>query len=111
MDITPSGKVVFCDVLGIEVADVVRDGLRGAWEKLQSHQLNKLIMKIPAECNACPFKSECMGGCYSRAYWYWNKLPAPDPLCPLVRAGVRQVQRGTSGGLKRSKDTGGPAGI
>ncbi len=89
MDITPDGKAVFCDVLGLEVADVVRDGLYMAWKRLQSHRLNKLIMGIPPECKTCSSKNECMGGCYSRVYWYWKRLPAPDPLCPLVRADLK----------------------
>jgi len=89
MDITPSGKVVFCDVLGVVVADVLRDGLRGAWEKLQKHPLNKLVNQIPGECRSCPVAVSCRGGCYARAHYYWGRLPSPDPLC--LRVHIRNL--------------------
>ncbi|KSW12097.1 hypothetical protein CF15_04825 [Pyrodictium occultum] len=61
MDITPSGKVVLCDVLGVVVADAAKEGLRRAWEKLQSHPLNKLTHSVPRECRGCPLAPAAAG--------------------------------------------------
>jgi radical SAM protein with 4Fe4S-binding SPASM domain len=84
MDITPSGKVVLCDVLYKVVADVTRDGVSGAWEKLRQHPLYKTIFETPSECRSCGYAAACRGGCYARAFYAFKRLPAPDPLCPLI---------------------------
>jgi len=94
IDITPSGKVVFCDVLGVVVADVKRDGLRGAWEKLQKHPLNRLINTTPRQCMGCPAAASCRGACYARAQLYWGQLPSPDPLCPVAGPRAPGVETG-----------------
>lgn len=83
MDISPGGKVLICDVMDVEVADV-REGIDIAWKKLQDHPLMEKIRELPEECRGCPISSSCLGGCYARAYNYWRKLPSPDPLCPRI---------------------------
>jgi len=82
MDISPSGKVLLCDVMGIEVADLLRDGVLGSWRKLLEHPLYQELRKPPRECT-CPFSRRCLGGCYARAYNKFGRLPSPDPLCPI----------------------------
>ena len=84
LDITPSGKVVTCDVMGVEVADVLRDGLLGSWLKLEEYLRRNHVYEIPRECMRCPIASTCRGGCYARAYIKHGKLPTPDPLCPYT---------------------------
>ena len=84
MDIAPNGDVLLCDVTGIRVANVVRDGVLEAWRKLLEHPLMKAAMKIPEECKDCAIRAWCRGGCYARALVKYNELPAPDPLCPLT---------------------------
>ncbi len=84
MDIAPNGDVLLCDVTGIRIANVVRDGVVEAWRKLLEHPLMKAAMKIPEKCKDCAIRAWCRGGCYARALAKYNRLPAPDPLCPLI---------------------------
>ncbi len=84
MDVTPSGNVVYCDVLGTTVANIVQDGVKGAWEKVRSHPLARLTSKPPAACSRCPHAAWCRGGCYARAAAAYGRVDAPDPLCPLA---------------------------
>ncbi|PNV77904.1 MAG: hypothetical protein C0200_03805 [Thermoproteota archaeon] len=83
MDISPGGKVLVCDVMNVEVADV-REGIDKAWRKLQEHPLMRKARELPEECKSCPISNICLGGCYARAYNRWRRLPSPDPLCPRV---------------------------
>jgi radical SAM protein with 4Fe4S-binding SPASM domain len=84
MDISPGGKVLLCDVMDVEVADI-REGIAKAWEKLKEHPLMRKAMELPEECRGCPISDICLGGCYARAYNCWRKLPSPDPLCPRIK--------------------------
>ncbi len=90
MDIAPNGDVLLCDVTGIRVANVVRDGVLEAWRKLLEHPLMKAAMKIPEECKDCAIRAWCRGGCYTRALAKYGRLPAPDPLCPRP-SGLRSL--------------------
>ncbi len=82
LDITPSGDVVLCDVLGIKIANVLKDGVLGAWNKLNRSPYMKEIFKIPNKCISCPIASYCRGGCYARRYIFSKKFNEKDPLCP-----------------------------
>lgn len=82
LDLSPSGKVLICDVMGIEVADVLEDGVLGSWLKLNKHPLYLKVRMMPEGCCG---DERCSGGCYARAYNYWGELPSPDPLCPKAR--------------------------
>ncbi|MDW8034870.1 MAG: radical SAM protein [Candidatus Korarchaeum sp.] len=84
MDISPSGKVLICDVMGVEVADVLEDRIMGSWLKLSTHPSYLKVRMMPEGCCG---DEKCSGGCYARAYNLWGELPAPDPLCPKVRSG------------------------
>lgn len=84
IDLTPSGKILLCDVTGIIIGDVVKDGLRKSLEKLENNPWYKKIWETPSECKNCIFSNICRGGCYARAYMKYHKIPAPDPLCPLA---------------------------
>lgn len=85
LDISPSGKILLCDVTGKVIADAVKNGLINAWQETSKHPLMKQIWRKPIECIGCKYVEYCRGGCFARALLYWNKLPAPDPLCPLIR--------------------------
>lgn len=82
LDISPGGKVLLCDVMGVEVADVIEDGILGSWIKLNAHPLYLKAKMMPEGCCG---DERCLGGCYARAHNHWGGLPSPDPLCPKVR--------------------------
>ncbi len=82
LDISPGGKVLMCDIMGIEVADLMKDGIKGAWRKLNENELYLKVKELPVECLGC---GACSGGCYARAFNYWGRLPSIDPLCPIVK--------------------------
>jgi len=83
MDVTPSGRVIVCDIMGVPVADVVRDGVWGSWVKLSRYIAENRVFDTPSECSGCSVAALCRGGCYARAHNVYGRLPAPDPLCPL----------------------------
>ncbi|RLG88269.1 MAG: hypothetical protein DRO18_01760 [Thermoprotei archaeon] len=86
LDISPSGRVLICDVLNIDVGNVVKLGIKGAWRVLKRNQLVKRIEnpKLQEPCRSCQLRYFCKGGCYARAYLVLNNIEAPDPLCPRV---------------------------
>jgi len=90
MDISPSGRVILCDVLNYEICNVKELGIRRAWHTLKEHPLMKKIMRpnLKEPCNKCPFSNYCKGGCYARAYIKYGSIEMPDPLCPIV-AGLK----------------------
>lgn len=85
IDITPSGRVVLCDVLNIEVAKI-DSGLKNAYLEMINNTLyNKAVYpKLKSPCTSCALSSKCIGGCYARAYIINGQLDSPDPLCPKV---------------------------
>ncbi len=83
MDVTPSGNVVTCDVLGEAVANIFEDGVEGAWRKLLSSSILRSVSRPPLECAGCPAAGVCRGGCYARAKLLKGVHNAKDPLCPL----------------------------
>ena len=87
MDLSPSGRVLICDVLNIDVGRITELGVRGAWRKLRSNELIRRIENPKLEkepCKSCPIKNLCRGGCYARAYIVSRSIDMPDPLCPRV---------------------------
>ncbi len=83
MDVTPSGNVVTCDVLGEVVANIFEDGVEGAWRKLLNSSILRSVSRPPPECAVCPAAGVCRGGCYARAKLLKGMHNAKDPLCPL----------------------------
>ncbi len=85
MDITPSGRVVLCDVLNVEVARV-DSGLKNAYLKMVNNPLYEKAVypRLKPPCTSCPLSSKCRGGCYARAYALSGQVDNPDPLCPVV---------------------------
>lgn len=88
MDITPSGKVVLCDVINIVVADVLKHGVKGAWIKLRENPFYAKTLIIPSQCSRCNYSRICRGGCYARTYNLYKTFDKPDPLCPLMKNNV-----------------------
>jgi len=93
MDLTPSGKSVVCDVLGVVTADVLREGLMRAWAKTLSHPIIKASEAGGREppCADCPVREACRGGCYARSYILRGRADAPDPLCPRAAGVLRRA--------------------
>jgi len=85
IDITPSGRIVLCDVLNIEVAKI-DSGLKNAYLEMINNTLyNKAVYpRLKPPCTSCTLSSKCTGGCYARAYIINGQLDSPDPLCPRV---------------------------
>ena len=95
MDISPSGRVLICDVLNIDVGRITELSVRSAWKRLKSNELIKRIENPELEkepCRSCPIKSLCKGGCYARAYIMFKSVDMPDPLCPRVANYRRKVR-------------------
>ncbi len=86
MDVSPSGRVVLCDVMNVEVGNVVRDGVEGAWERLKNREVMRKLLRKPSfkPCSTCEAVNYCRGGCYARAYALNGSVESPDPLCPRV---------------------------
>lgn len=84
MDVTPAGNVVTCDVLGEVVANILEDGVEGAWRKLTGSSVLRSVSRAPPECAGCPVAGVCRGGCYARSRLLKGRYNARDPLCPLT---------------------------
>ncbi len=95
MDVTPSGKSVVCDVIGVVTADVLKDGLKRAWERTLNHPIIKAAEAGGREspCINCPIRDACRGGCYARSYILRGRADAPDPLCPRVSGLLNRLGR------------------
>ena len=92
MDVSPSGRVLLCDVLNIEVCNVKEVGVKNAWRILnQTPVISKIKSpSLKAPCNSCSFSTYCRGGCFARAYILLKDYEAPDPLCPRVNSYLRR---------------------
>lgn len=86
MDVTPSGRVVACDVTNYAVAHVVDHGVGGSWRRLNEDPLVKRALgRVTKEpCASCKLGAWCKGGCYARAWLAFNDPGLPDPLCPAA---------------------------
>lgn len=86
MDVTPSGNVVLCDVMGYVVGNVLELGIEECWRRLKNHPLIVKAegpKKVPP-CSSCILNEFCRGGCFARAWLVSGDTGAPDPLCPKV---------------------------
>ncbi|MEM4816609.1 MAG: radical SAM protein [Desulfurococcaceae archaeon] len=83
IDLTPSGNVVLCDVTGLVITNIIRDGVVESWRKLCRFRESNRINQIPFDCSKCWFSNNCRGGCYARSYLISNSFNKPDPLCPI----------------------------
>jgi len=94
MDMTPSGRVVLCDVLNIEVANVAEVGIEESYNMLVNHPLYIKVItpKLNPPCNTCSLRWKCKGGCYARAYLINKRLESPDPLCPIVESYFQRIK-------------------
>jgi len=70
---------------------VLKNGVKGSWIKLNNYVVRNNIYATPSECRECGVKALCRGGCYARAFNIYGKLPAPDPLCPLLHKAQLQA--------------------
>jgi radical SAM protein with 4Fe4S-binding SPASM domain len=87
IDITPSGRLVLCDVLNITIGNIVETGLRKAWLRQNQNPLYKRVItsELSEPCLKCLVSNECKGGCYARSYLLKGTFKGPDPLCPLTK--------------------------
>ncbi|MEM4700446.1 MAG: radical SAM protein [Candidatus Nezhaarchaeales archaeon] len=106
MDVTPSGRVVACDVTNYTVAHVVDHGVAGSWRRLNEDPLvRRALGRVAREpCASCKLGARCRGGCYARAWLSFNDPGLPDPLCPAVESaelglGEALAPRGPASGL------------
>ncbi len=84
IDITPSGRLVICDILNIELSRWTPGNLENCIEDFKSSRMYIEARSVPEECRSCRFVNSCMGGCFARAYIKYGSFLKKDPLCPLV---------------------------
>jgi len=86
VDLDPAGGILLCDVLDIVLADAAGLGFTRAAEEAESHPLTRLVERpeLTGPCRSCPYRWECLGGCYARSLIIRGGLNAGDPLCPLA---------------------------
>ncbi len=84
IDISPSGRLLICDILNMEIC---RWSMDKNLNELVSLYKNSIIYRrsrsIPSECSQCIFVGSCLGGCFARSYIRYGVFERKDPLCPL----------------------------
>ena len=86
MDISPSGKVLLCDVIDVTITSI-KNGLKQAVMEYYSSKLVSDITnppKLPSVCEKCPIRTLCRGGCFARSLILYGDFNRGDPLCPLI---------------------------
>jgi len=84
IDISPGGRLLLCDVTGIEVCKWSPDKhIRDLINYYFSSPLVAETQKTPQECTSCLLVESCGGGCYARSYQIYERFDKKDPLCPL----------------------------
>lgn len=86
VDLSPSGRLLLCDVLGIGGGNAAVQGLREAYRNLTSHPMYGEAVRNPrpaGHCASCKLWRRCLGGCYARSFRLRGTLHGPDPLCTL----------------------------
>lgn len=83
LDLSPSGKVLLCDAMGVEAADALEDGIIGSWLKLNTHPLYLRVRLMPDGCcgNVKRSADATLGLMISRG------AAGARPLRPRVRFG------------------------
>lgn len=83
--ITAQGDVVLCPVLSSPdyCGGNVRDTLRRVWDSPVFQPLRDC--NLDTACGACPFKSDCKGGCKARVFQHYETFCMPDPWMCAVR--------------------------
>lgn len=87
MDISPSGKVLLCDVLGLSITSIRDVGLKNAIKEYYSNSIVSEITNptnLPSKCTRCPVGPLCRGGCFARSYILYGDFNRGDPLCPTI---------------------------
>ncbi len=86
VDLSPSGRLLLCDVLGIGGGNAADQGLREAYRTLAKHPVYREVVRNPrpaGHCASCRLWSRCLGGCYARSLRLRGMLHGPDPICTL----------------------------
>ncbi len=84
VDLSPSGRLLLCDVLGVGGGNAATQGFRKAYLNLLAHPLYREAVADtrPVEhCISCRLWSRCLGGCYARSLRLKGTPHGPDPLC------------------------------
>lgn len=70
-------------VFARSLAEVLDEGL-SIWNELAATRERRL--SVLRECDACPGRSHCKGGCMGRAHSAYGDIMAPEDRCSLRRA-------------------------
>ncbi len=84
VDLSPSGRLLLCDVLGIGGGNAATQGLREAYRTLAGYPMYKEVVQSPrpvGRCISCRLWNRCLGGCYARSLRLRGTPHGPDPLC------------------------------
>jgi len=87
MDISPSGRILLCDVLDLSITSIREVGLKNAIREYYSSSIISEITdppNLPLKCIRCPIRSLCRGGCFARSYILYGDFNRGDPLCPII---------------------------
>jgi len=88
--IKANGDVVLCPVLREEkycAGNILKRRLKEIWlnSNIFDHFRTHTIEDIP-QCNNCPSKKECLGGCKARSLMYNGKFDSPDLwMCSFLK--------------------------
>ncbi len=83
VDLSPSGRILVCDVMGISVSNVAELGFRKAFEEYAKSEIVRKALSIPRACRGCRYLGMCGGGCFARSYLEFGDVDVGDPLCPF----------------------------
>jgi len=78
--ITPSGKVIPCVGLRIEIGDLRRERLRDTWKDAPLLKALRDRRRLKGKCELCEYRYLC-GGCRAAAYYAYGDAMAQDPFC------------------------------
>ncbi|NPA97435.1 MAG: radical SAM protein [Crenarchaeota archaeon] len=83
VDLSPSAKLLLCDVTGVAVSDARAQGVEEAWRRYVSSDVVRRALSIPQACASCRYLGSCGGGCFARSFLDYGELDRGDPLCPF----------------------------
>lgn len=78
--ITPSGKVIPCVGLRIEIGDLRRERLSDTWKDAPLLKALRDRRRLKGKCEVCEYRYLC-GGCRAAAYYASGDAMAQDPHC------------------------------
>ncbi len=86
VDLSPSAKLLLCDVAKVVVSDARSKRVEIAWREYLANDMVKKALETPRLCMSCKYLPVCGGGCFARSFLEYGDLALGDPLCPFSSA-------------------------